>query len=245
MKIQTLASGSSGNCTFIDSGSAKILVDAGISARQVSERLKSVGAQVGELNGVIISHEHQDHTKAITVLPVPVYVSSRTRHLWSGVRDLREFRTDEPFGVGDILITPFPVPHDAVDPVGFTVEAGGKKVGIVTDIGSETGLVLERLSDCDMLIIESNHDEGRLLTGRYPLEVKQRVAGRLGHLSNRQCSRLLESVAHGNLRFVVLAHLSERNNLPRLALDAARRAISGFSASLHIAPKSCGEVFVL
>lgn len=245
MKIQTLASGSSGNCTFIDSGGAKILIDAGISAKQIDSCLQSVGTRIADLSGVIVSHEHSDHTKAITSLPVPVYVSSRTRHLWSDVRFLREFRTGEPFSVGGIVITPFPVPHDALDPVGFTVEAGGRKVGIVTDIGAATEVVFERLKVCDMLIIESNHDEGRLLTGRYPPELKQRVFGRRGHLSNRQCSELLERIAHGRLRFVVLAHLSERNNLPRLALEAARRAIEGFSASLHIAPKNCGEVFVL
>lgn len=245
MKIQTLASGSSGNCTFIDSGGAKILIDAGISARRVSGCLQKFGTQVNELDGVIVSHEHQDHAKAVKSLPVPVYASSRTRHLWDGVDDWREFRTGEPFKVGDIVITPFPVPHDALDPVGFTLEANGKKVGIVTDIGSATKVVVERLRVCDMLIIESNHDEERLLTGRYPPELKQRVGGSLGHLSNRQCSQVLERVAHGGLRFVVLAHLSEKNNLPRLALDAARRAIRGFSASLHIAPKNCGEVFVL
>ncbi len=246
MKVQTLASGSSGNCTFIDSGASKILVDAGISTRRLSRKLESIGVRMSEIDAVIISHEHSDHTKAIKDIAVPVYVSSKTAHLWrSDVGILREFRTGEPFKVGDVLITPFPVPHDALDPVGFTVESAGRKVGIATDIGSVTGIVSQRLKVCDMLIIESNHDEGRLLAGKYPWELKQRVGGPLGHLSNRQCSKLLESVAHGKLRVVLLAHLSESNNLPSLALEAAHSVLRGFSASLHIASKDSGEVFVI
>lgn len=202
---------------------------------------------MSDIDGVVVSHEHSDHAKAITSIPVPVHVSSATAHLWEGrVDSLCEFRTGEPFPVGDMLVTPFPVPHDAVDPVGFTVESGGGKVGVVTDIGFATNVVADRLRGCDMLIVESNHDEGRLIAGRYPWELKQRIGGRLGHLSNRQCSGLLENVVHDGLRFVVLAHLSESNNLPRLALESAREATGGFSASLHVAPRDgFGEVFVL
>ncbi len=247
MKVQTLASGSSGNCTLIESGNSKILVDAGISARRLARTLASIGTPMEDITAVIVSHEHSDHTKAITALPVPVYVSSATTHLWkSRVDSLCEFCTGDSFCIGDMLVTPFPVPHDALDPVGFTVESKGRKVGIVTDIGFATGVVSDKLRGCDMLIIESNHDEGRLISGRYPWELKQRVGGPMGHLSNRQCSELLESVAHGKLRFVVLAHLSESNNMPRLALESARGVMGNFPASLHVAPKdNSGEVFVL
>jgi len=246
LKVQTLASGSSGNCTFIDSGATKILVDAGISTIRLSKNLKSIGVRMNEIDGVVISHEHSDHTRAIKDLPVPVYVSSKTAHLWRrDVEILREFRAEEPFSVGDAVITPFPVPHDALDPVGFTFKSADRKVGIATDIGSVTGVVLQRLKGCDMLIIESNHDEGRLISGNYSWDLKQRVGGPLGHLSNRQCCQLLESVAHSKLRFVLLAHLSESNNLPGLALEAARSVLRSFSASLHVASRDSGEVFVL
>lgn len=247
MKVQTLASGSSGNCTFIDSGNAKILVDAGIAPRKLAKELASIGVRMEDIDAVVVSHEHSDHTKAITAVPVPVYVSEATRHLWEGkVGSLRDFHSGGGFAVGDMTVETFPVPHDAIDPVGFTIESRGTKIGIVTDIGSVTGLVSERLRGCDMLIVESNHDEARLIAGRYPWELKQRVGGALGHLSNRQCSKLLAEVAHGGLRFVVLAHLSESNNMPELALKAANEAVSGFSPSLHIAPRTArGEAFVL
>lgn len=247
MKVQTLASGSSGNCTFIDSGSSKILVDAGISARRISRSLESVGTRMDEIDAVVVSHEHSDHAKAITSLPVPVYVSSATTHLWEGrVDSLCHFRTGDSFCIGDMRLDTFPVPHNALDPVGFTVESKDGKVGIVTDIGFATNVVSDRLRGCDMLIIESNHDEGRLISGGYPWELKQRVGGRFGHLSNRQCSKLLESVVHGKLRFVVLAHLSERNNMPHLALESARKVTGEFPVSVHVAPKNnSGEVFVL
>ncbi len=218
-----------------------------MSAKKLSRALDSIGVRMDEIDGVVVSHEHSDHAKAITDIPVPVYVSSETAHLWKGrVNSLREFSAGDFFGVGDMLVNPFPVPHDALDPVGFTVESGGKKVGIVTDIGSVTAVVYDKLRGCDMLIIESNHDEGRLISGMYPWELKQRVGGSLGHLSNRQCSELLGNVVHSKLRFVVLAHLSERNNLPRLALESARKVIGAFSASLRVAPRNdSGEVFVL
>lgn len=247
MKVQTLASGSSGNCTFIDSGNAKILVDAGIAPKKLAKELASVGVRMDEIDAVLVSHEHSDHTKAITALPVPVYVSEETTHLWKGkVGSLRDFRSGSGFAVGDMTVKTFPVPHDAIDPVGFTVESRGAKAGIVTDIGSVTGLVSERLRGCDMLVVESNHDEARLLKGRYPWQLKQRVGGVLGHLSNRQCSKLLAEVAHGGLRFVVLAHLSESNNMPELALRAAGEVMNGFASSLHVAPRTApGEAFVL
>lgn len=247
MKVQTLASGSSGNCTFIDSGCSKILVDAGIGVRKLSKFLGQIGVSMEEIDAVVVSHEHLDHAKAITSIPVPVYVSSATAHLWhKKVDSLSEFNSGGGFEVGAMTINTFPVPHDALDPVGFTVEAKGKKVGVVTDIGRETGVVSDRLRDCDMLVIESNHDERQLLSGLYPWELKQRIGGSLGHLSNRQCSNLLCGVAHDKLRFVVLAHLSESNNMPALALDSARAAVRGSGASVHVAPRvSPGEAFII
>lgn len=247
MKVQTLSSGSSGNCTFIDSGSSKILVDAGVSPTKLASELESIGVRLDEIDAVVVSHEHADHAKAITAIPVPVYVSEATMHLWKGrVDSLRGFCSGSGFAVGDIEVETFPVPHDAIDPVGFVIRSRGRKVGIVTDAGSVTGVVSDSLCGCDMLIVESNHDEARLLSGRYPWELKQRIGGTLGHLSNRQCSNLLAEVAHVGLRFVILAHLSESNNMPELALTAANWAVEGFETSLHVAPRRTrGEEFIL
>ncbi len=218
-----------------------------MSAKKLCRALGSIGVSMDDIDAVVVSHEHSDHSKAITAIPVPIYISSATRHLWHGkVDSLCEFQTGNGFEVGDMRVTAFPVPHDALDPVGFTVESDGKKVGIATDVGSANGVVSDGLRGCDMLIIESNHDEGQLLSGKYPWELKQRVGGRFGHLSNRQCYNLLGSIAHAKLRFVVLAHLSERNNVPQLALESAREAVEEFSASVYIAPRNNpGEVFVL
>ena len=247
MKIQTLASGSSGNCTLIDSGNSKILVDAGISARKILRSLESIGIRMDEIDAVVVSHEHGDHTRAIGTLSLPVYVSSATSHLWEDeVNSLYQFSTGVSFHISDMHLNPFPVSHDALDPVGFTIESNGKKVGIATDIGAVTATVSDSLRDCNMLIIESNYDEKVLASSSYPSHLKQRIAGKLGHLSNDQCSGLLESIVHRNLRFIVLAHLSEQNNTPDLALESARKATKGFPASLHIAPRNnSGEVFIL
>ena len=247
LKVQTLASGSSGNCTFIDSGSSRILVDAGMSPRKLFRTLDSVGVRMDDIDAVVVSHEHSDHSKAITALPVPVYISSATRHLWHDkVDSLCEFQTGTGFEVGNIKITPFPVPHDALDPVGFTIESNDKKIGIATDIGSPTVVVSDMLQGCDLLIIESNHDEKSLMCGKYPQELKKRVGGARGHLSNCQCSKLLGNVAHTNLRFVILAHLSEHNNMPHLALESAQGVMEEFPVSVHVAPRNNpGEVFVL
>ena len=142
IKICTLASGSSGNSVFIQTERAKILVDAGISPRQINSKLKILGVQMSEIDVVLITHEHTDHIAALPFIKVPVYVASTTTFLWKDkVEDLKEFDTGSPFYINDALITPFPIPHDALDPVGFTVQTEHKKVGVVTDIGSVTTLV--------------------------------------------------------------------------------------------------------
>jgi phosphoribosyl 1,2-cyclic phosphodiesterase len=222
MKICTLASGSSGNSLFVETGKTKILVDAGISHRQLTTRLKKLGVHMSEINAVLITHEHTDHAVALPLIKAPVYVSSGTVSIWKDtVEELKEFEPGSSFFLNDALITPFPVPHDALDPVGFTIETDHKKLGIVTDIGSVTTLVRERLKGSNALILEFNYDEGMLLYSSYPWELKQRIKSRLGHLSNEDASELLKDLIHEGLRHVILAHLSEVNNTPKKALDIA------------------------
>jgi phosphoribosyl 1,2-cyclic phosphodiesterase len=248
--ICTLASGSSGNSLFIQTERAKILVDAGISPRQITSRLKTLGIQMSEIDVVLITHEHTDHIAALPFIKVPVYVASTTIFLWKDkVENLKEFDTGSPFCVNDALITPFPIPHDALDPVGFTIQTEHKKVGVVTDIGSVTALVRERLKGVDALILEFNHDEEMLLYGPYPWDLKQRIKGRLGHLSNVDAAGLLGSLIHDGLRYVILAHLSESNNTPKRALEVASSALiknGGEQIRLLVAQrKTLGEILIL
>lgn len=250
MRVCTLASGSSGNSLFIESNHSKILVDAGISPKQIKLRLGSLGVDVSDIDAVITTHEHEDHTRAITKIGLPVYVASETSYLWRGkVDSLYEFEAGCCFEIKDLLITPFSVPHDAIDPVGFSIQSENIKVGIVTDIGTVTGLVVEKLKGSNILILESNHDTDLLLRSTYPWELKQRIKSSLGHLSNKQSSVLLNSVFHEGLRFVVLSHLSEINNSPEVAFREAKKIIDRKgvnNVSLSVAPrKRKGEVLTL
>jgi len=247
MKVCTLASGSSGNSLFIETKRAKILVDAGATLKQLNSKLKTLDVEISDIDAVVITHEHTDHTLALPHIGVPVYVSSSTVPLWKDkVKNLNEFESSSPFSIKDILVTPFPVPHDALDPVGFTVQTDHKKLGIVTDIGSVTALVRERLKGSNILILEFNHDHQMLLYSSYPWELKQRIKSRLGHLSNEEGAILLKNLIHEGLCHVVLAHLSEVNNKPKTALQAASSVLQKSGADhigLSVAPrKTLGEV---
>jgi phosphoribosyl 1,2-cyclic phosphodiesterase len=250
MKVCTLASGSSGNSLFIQTKSSKILIDAGISLRQIKARIKKLDVELSDLDAVIISHEHLDHAMSIPKIENPTYVASATIHLWKDkVKNLYEFSTGTSFSIKDVVITSFSVPHDALDPVGFTIETDHKKLGIVTDIGMATSLVRERLKGSNILIIEFNHDEDILRESNYPWEIKQRIMSRLGHLSNAQAANLFSSLLHGELSYLLLAHLSETNNRNDVALRAASSVIEKSGADhigISIAPrKILGEVLIV
>lgn len=249
MRVCTLASGSSGNSLYIETESTKILVDAGISMKQIKLRLGSIGVELDEVDAVITTHEHSDHTHAIKRLNIPTYVASATTHLWKDtVNQLEEFESDTAFAIKDLLITPFSVPHDAIDPVGFSIEcASGIKIGVATDIGSVTALVRERLKKSDILLIEFNHDSEILLYSHYPWDLKQRIKGRLGHLSNTQASELLHEICHDGLKHLILGHLSQVNNKPEVAFQSASKVLkkNGVESdiSISVAPrKTVGEV---
>ncbi|NIP37889.1 MAG: MBL fold metallo-hydrolase [Candidatus Dadabacteria bacterium] len=242
MKICTLASGSSGNCLYVETEHSKILVDAGISNKQITKRLGSIDVDIKDIDAVVVSHEHTDHALALPYLKAPVYVSSSVTGLWNDkVYDLRRFETGSVFSVNDTTITSFPVPHDAVDPVGFTLHDGTCKLGVVTDIGVSTKLISERLKGCNLLVVEFNHDENMMLYSPYPWHLKQRIKSRLGHLSNTEASNLLSTVANSGLHSVVLAHLSKVNNKAESALEFAYNALSKLGlgdVNINIAPRN-------
>jgi phosphoribosyl 1,2-cyclic phosphodiesterase len=236
MKITPLASGSSGNSFLIQDDSTAILVDAGLSGKQIQERIRSAGADPGALKGIIVSHGHSDHVKGVGVLSrkykLPVWMNRGTWRVAEStvgkVHSLEFFETGRIFGVANLRIHPFSVPHDCADPVGFRISGGSCRLGIATDLGTATGLVASVLAGVHVVVLESNHDPVMLRDGPYPWELKQRVRGRLGHLSNGESASLLERILSDELKAVILAHMSETNNRAELALDCARRSLVGF-----------------
>lgn len=239
VSVSLLASGSRGNCAVIRSSRTCVLLDAGLSCRETLKRMKAVGEDPRAIAAILITHEHSDHVYGLRVLArklkVPVCMTGATHQAWSrAARDengecpavnLEAFSAGKSFQIGDIAITPFTIPHDAADPVGFTLRAEGIKIGFATDLGYVPASVRDQLRGCDVLIVESNHDLEMLRGGPYPWAVKQRVMSRVGHLSNEALAEFFASDYDGGAAFVVLAHLSEQNNHPELARSSAERAL--------------------
>jgi len=232
VRVSVLGSGSKGNCTLVATDRTRLLVDAGFSKKSIYNRLAAVGESPDKIDALIISHEHVDHVsglKALAVhLKIPVYITAATRQAtpWDPrLKAVETITAGEKFTIGDITVSPFSIPHDAVDPVAFTFQAEGIKVGVVTDLGYVTELVKQHLQGCHCLILESNHDLEMLKVGPYPWFVKQRVMGRQGHLSNHATADFLTEDYDGAAQVLVLAHLSEKNNHPGLAHFAATRAL--------------------
>ncbi|MCD6326178.1 MBL fold metallo-hydrolase [bacterium] len=231
MRICVLSSCSSGNCTLIESGESRILLDAGLPWSRTSARLQSIGVDPLSIDAVVISHEHSDHVAGVgpvaRKLRCPVYVNAKTlacaatRFQKIDGNQIKLIESGKPFDIEDLQITPFPVPHDAANPFGFVIKANGTKVGIATDLGYATKVVKHALAGCDALVLETNHDRRMLLDGPYPWSLKQRIASRHGHLSNEQSADLLSELIHDDLAAVFLCHLSEENNTKELALEAA------------------------
>lgn len=221
MKICTLASGSKGNCLFLETGGVRLLIDAGLSLREITARLLASRIAPDSIHAVLVTHEHGDHIRSVGSLArrykIPVLVSYATRQTaerYLQKTELLEFETGYSFTFRDILIDPFPVSHDCCDPVGFVLESAEGKAGTATDLGMVTRLVREKLRGCRALNLESNHDPEMLLNGPYPWNLKQRIKSRHGHLSNQESLELLHDLAHEGLEALVMAHLSEVNNHP-------------------------------
>jgi len=227
----------------------RLLVDAGFSRKETYARLAAVGERADGCAALIISHEHSDHINGLRGLAldqkVPIYISPATRDAIQWDSRLTAFELFTPgvkFTVGDIEVTPFSVPHDAADPVAFTLETQGIKIGLVTDLGYVPELVKQHVQGCHCLIFESNHDLEMLKVGPYPWYVKQRVMSRHGHLSNRTTAQFLTEDYDGASQVLVLAHLSENNNHPEIARLSACEALQnrahGGQPELHLASQS-------
>lgn len=245
LSFTLLGSGSSGNATLVSDGDTHILVDVGLSGRETVRRLAECGLSPQQISAIVVSHEHGDHCRGIAPfvkhLEIPVFITDGACKP-AGMQPLVEqlgrkrqrIESGCAFEVCGIQFTPFAVPHDAADPIAFCVEKDGVKLAIVLDLGYISNLVVERLKGCDAIVLESNHDINMLKVGPYPWALKQRVMSRRGHLSNDTVAEYLLYGFDGKAKHVILAHLSEKNNLPELALLSARRALeerSSLSAS--------------
>ena len=251
VRMTVLASGSRGNTAVLSSSGTSILIDAGISCRETLRRMRGAGEDPAQLSAIVITHEHSDHVSGLGVLArklkIPVYITGHTHQEWqrwvrgpttrqtalyedddkAHLERCELFRAGERFTIGDIEVLPFTIPHDAADPVGFVFRTEGIKIGMATDLGYMPASVKIHLRGCDALVLESNHDLEMLRGGPYPWSVKQRVMSRVGHLSNDSLAEFFSSDYDGGAAFLVLAHLSEANNHPELARQAAERALGG------------------
>lgn len=245
LTLTLLGSGSTGNATLVSDGERHVLVDVGLSGRETRRRLGECGLHPGDISAIVVSHEHTDHIRGIAPfvkeLEIPVFMTDgayQTHAAGPGpvfeARRRQRIEAGQAFEVCGMAFTPFAVPHDAADPLGFRIEKDGVKIGIVLDLGYVSNLVIERLRGCDAIVLESNHDLNMLKVGPYPWQLKQRVMSRRGHLSNDGVAEYLLSGFDGGARNLILAHLSEKNNLPDLARLSAQRALEERSSLLAV-----------
>jgi phosphoribosyl 1,2-cyclic phosphodiesterase len=304
VRFTVLASGSKGNCSVITGGNTRILVDAGLSCRELFRRMRLVDEDPATIDAIIVTHEHSDHVAGLAVtarkLGIPVYFTEGTHRAWvrwlsprkqmtytqwleqcrkqaaarmaeadapigdecdpeeaetsaesspaeaarpaaakpapekdpTWLPSIQFFEAGKPLQIGDISVSPFTIPHDAADPVGFVFQAEGVRLAVATDLGYIPPNVKAQLRRVDLLLLESNHDLEMLRDGPYPWSVKQRVLSRVGHLSNEATATYLESEYDGQAAYVILGHLSESNNLPELARISAERALNGHATLL-------------
>lgn len=225
-----LASGSKGNSIFVGTKKTRILIDAGISQKATQEKLTLIGVDIGDIDAILITHEHVDHIRGLGSIAIkhkiPVFANSDTAHAiletLGEAPKFKIFSTGETFEFGDLEIHPFTIQHDTLDPVAFTIRTPNHKLGFCTDLGFVTTLVKTHLKECDYLYIEANHEPSMVHSSSRPQVYKQRVLSRQGHLSNQQCADLIAEVAHPGLKHIHLAHLSEECNHPQKALNTVQ-----------------------
>ena len=231
-KFCNLYSGSSGNCSFVETDETKILIDCGVSSKKLEEALNSVGTDIKDINGILISHEHTDHIKGLATIckkyNIPIYANSPTStNIKANIADdlKNKFNTNEKFEIGDIKILPFSIPHDAADPCGFNLFHDNKKVTVATDIGHVDNKILHNLDESNFLLLESNYEPNMLKCSRYPYTLKRRILGPNGHLSNDDAALAISELLKQGVYNIMLGHLSEQNNFPELAYQTVMNSI--------------------
>jgi phosphoribosyl 1,2-cyclic phosphodiesterase len=263
VRLTILGSGSAGNCSYVETDEARILVDAGFSGRQIRQRLATIGRTPENLTGILITHEHADHIAGLLALAeklkLPIYCNRATQEeilwtfkaKWSSKKspalagldgsdaktrlDWRLFHTGDSFELNDVLIETFSIPHDAQDPVGFILRTNGTSIGFATDLGHVTKLVLDRIRTANALVLEANHDVKMLQEcPRRPWSLKQRILGRHGHLSNEAAAEAVEEIMSADLRHLYLGHLSRECNRPELAHRVVNQCLQKIGAT-HVA----------
>ena len=248
----SLASGSSGNSYLVGAGRTLLLIDAGISCKKITEKLQTLGLDPRQLSAVLITHEHVDHIKGAELLSrkfqVPLYTNEKTgKEMLQLMKRPQEiqlqcFQTGKAFTLGGVEVTPFPVSHDAVEPVGFSLRAYGRQISTATDTGCITQAMLDEITDADLLLLEANHDENILKMGKYPWFLKQRILSRQGHLSNEAAGEAIVHIASrlSKPRQILLGHLSKENNFPEMAFETVKnvmeehRLFPGSQLQLHL-----------
>jgi phosphoribosyl 1,2-cyclic phosphodiesterase len=234
MRFASLGSGSEGNALLVEAGRTRLLMDCGFGLNDSISRLARLGVSPEQLSGIVITHEHGDHISGVARLArkfnLPVWLTHGTLRGLSRTFDkavqLHEIDPHQAFAIGDIGVIPYPVPHDAAEPVQFVFSDGARRLGILTDAGCSTAHIEQTLNGCDALVLECNHDNDMLWNGDYHYSLKRRVGGRLGHLNNQEAAGILGRLDVGRLQHLIAAHLSRKNNTAELAVQALSLALS-------------------
>jgi phosphoribosyl 1,2-cyclic phosphodiesterase len=253
IRLCSLSSGSSGNCIYVGSESAGILVDCGVSGKEIFANLKNIGVCTSTIKGILVTHEHSDHTKGVGIvsrkLNIPIYANADT---WEGMggsigdiksENIKLFDTKADFNIHDMDIQPFSIPHDAADPVGYSFRLGNKKVCIATDLGYFSDEVKSNIQQSDLVLLEANHDIEMVKVSHYPYFLKRRILSDVGHLSNEAAGKAVFELMNTGVRKVLLGHLSKENNFPELAYQTVRnvleenKVVIGKDIELDVAPR--------
>jgi phosphoribosyl 1,2-cyclic phosphodiesterase len=247
VRFTSLGSGSSGNALVVECGETRVMMDCGFTLAATRERLGRAGLAPAQITAIVVTHEHDDHLGGVARFAkrhaTPVYLTRGTAQWlppdFPAVL-VHYIDSHTPFAIDDVAVEPFPVPHDAREPVQYAFTDGNARLGVLTDLGTPTSHVQEKLSGCHALVIECNHDLAMLMAGDYPLGLKHRIAGRFGHLDNGAAGRLVASLERGNLRHLIAAHLSQQNNTPALAVQALAEGAGCETSWIGVADQESG-----